>query len=95
MSTTLKQFESLKKEHDDLIRVSQGYKTHIDTLDGRQVELFENLQRQIEKAEEASLERDKLLLREKHNHEEIQRLQDCIKDMTTKHKDKLTLSTNE
>ena len=80
--------ETLKHEHDEVLRISRGLEQRLATADRQHVELFQDNQRQIEKTEEATLEKEKALLREQQAQKEIQRLSEKLKNVTANLREK-------
>ncbi|KAJ3290894.1 hypothetical protein HK104_006456 [Borealophlyctis nickersoniae] len=79
----------LRKEYDELLDVSHGLEKRISQMEEKEVDSFKQIQQQVDKAEEAALDRDKAIVAEQQAQREIQRLGDRVKDLQAKFREKV------
>ncbi|KAJ3191899.1 hypothetical protein HK101_007313 [Irineochytrium annulatum] len=80
VGTAQQQLGAAKEENEELMRLSKSFEARVVELQDSEAEGFKKIQDAINKAEEATLERDKCVLREQQLQSEIDRLKETAAD---------------
>lgn len=80
--------EILHKKHDELLRISHGMESRLEEFREREADAQIRVQEEIEKAQEAIIDKQKLSLREETLAKEVQRLEERLTRSAEKYKDK-------
>ncbi|KAJ3032947.1 hypothetical protein HDV00_006950 [Rhizophlyctis rosea] len=83
------ELQTLKEEHSEVLKISKALEQRAAMLEEQRVELYQEGQRHIEKAEESSLEKEKALMREQQAQKEIQRLAEKLRDVAAKNRERM------
>ncbi|KAI8818065.1 uncharacterized protein EV422DRAFT_204358 [Fimicolochytrium jonesii] len=79
---------SLRENQDEVIKISAEFEQRIDQLEAKEVESYQSLQSEIQKAEEAKLEYEKALIREQQYQSEIQRLNEKLLEFPQRYRER-------
>ncbi|KAJ3227691.1 hypothetical protein HK099_000796 [Clydaea vesicula] len=81
-----KESESLSLKQEDYSKLTKSLELIIKEFKDKEAELHEKVQSNIEKAEEANLEKERCTLREEQTLKEVERLQNKVADIQNKYK---------
>ncbi|TPX72309.1 hypothetical protein SpCBS45565_g00725 [Spizellomyces sp. 'palustris'] len=80
--------QSLRSSYDELLQISRGLEKRVAQLEDQEANAHMEVQKQIEKAEDAKLEFDKALIREQQCQTEIQRLNERLLELPQKYRER-------